>query len=217
MRACLTIQIVKSIAPVVATIGIIAALTASGTARADIWTYTDDEGVVHFTNIKPSSTKKFKVYMETPESRKPQPGVVAVPADDKDPERFHRYDEHIAEACGLYQIPEALVRAVIKVESDYDPDVVSNCGAMGLMQLMPGTAERMGVEKPFDPRHNILGGTRYLRILANMFEGDIILTIAGYHAGEGNVIKYGGVPPFKTTVGYVKRVLKHYIQFSSAV
>jgi soluble lytic murein transglycosylase-like protein len=75
----------------------------------------------------------------------------------------------------------------------------------------------MGVEKPFDPRQNILGGTRYLRILANMFEGDIILTIAGYHAGEGNVIKYGGVPPFKTTVGYVKRVLKYYVQYATSV
>ncbi|MBW2263027.1 MAG: lytic transglycosylase domain-containing protein, partial [Deltaproteobacteria bacterium] len=114
-------------------------------------------------------------------------------------------------------IPEPLIRAVIRVESDYDPNVVSVCGAQGLMQLMPGTADRMGVEKPFDPRQNILGGVRYLRILANMFEGDVILTIAGYHAGEGNVVKYGGVPPFKTTVGYVKKVLKYYVQYASSV
>jgi len=193
-----------------------AMLLESG-ARADIYTYTDEEGVVHFTNIKPSSKKKYKVYLETPEQRKPKKGVVPVKAKDKSPERFHRYDDHIAEASELYKIPDPLIRAVIKVESDYDPNVVSHCGAQGLMQLMPGTADRMGVEEPFDPRQNILGGTRYLRVLANMFEGDVILTIAGYHAGEGNIIKYGGVPPFKTTNGYLKRVLKYYIQYAKSV
>jgi len=200
-----------------ATLTLLAWVLLARQTRADIYTYTDENGVVHFTNIKPSSKKKFSVYLETPDKRKPQPGVVPVAAKDKSPDRFHRYDAHIAEASELYLIPEPLIRAVIRVESDYDPDVVSSCGAQGLMQLMPGTAERMGVKKPFDPRQNILGGTRYLRILANMFEGDIILTIAGYHAGEGNVIKYGGVPPFKTTVGYLKRVLKYYIQYAASV
>ena len=186
-------------------------------AGADIYTFTDENGVVHFTNIKPSSKKKFKVYLETPDKRKVKEGVVPVAPADKSAERFHRYDAHIEEASELYKIPVPLIRAVIKVESDYDPNVVSVCGAQGLMQLMPGTADRMGVKKAFDPRQNILGGTRYLRILANMFEGDVILTIAGYHAGEGNVIKYGGVPPFKTTVGYVKRVLKYYVQYAASV
>ncbi len=194
-----------------------ALLVVEGAAQADIYTFTDENGVVHFTNIKPTSKKKFKVYLETPDKRKAKKGVVPVPAQDKSPERYHRYDAHIEEASELYKIPEPLIRAVIRVESDYDPNVVSVCGAQGLMQLMPGTADRMGVEKPFDPRQNILGGTRYLRILANMFEGDVILTIAGYHAGEGNVIKYGGVPPFKTTVGYVKKVLKYYVQFAASV
>lgn len=196
---------------------ICAILVIEGAAQADIYTFTDENGVVHFTNIKPSSKKKFKVYLETPEKRKAKKGVVPVPAKDKSPERYHRYDAHIEEASKLYKIPEPLIRAVIRVESDYDPNVVSVCGAQGLMQLMPGTADRMGVEKPFDPRQNVLGGTRYLRILANMFEGDVILTIAGYHAGEGNVVKYGGVPPFKTTVGYVKKVLKYYVQYAASV
>ena len=192
-------------------------LVTEGAAQADIYTFTDEHGVVHFTNIKPSSKKKFKVYLETPDKRKAKKGVVHVPAKDKSPERYHRYDAHIEEASKLYKIPKPLIRAVIRVESDYDPNVVSVCGAQGLMQLMPGTADRMGVEKPFDPRQNILGGTRYLRILANLFEGDVILTIAGYHAGEGNVVKYGGVPPFKTTVGYVKKVLKYYVQYANSV
>jgi soluble lytic murein transglycosylase-like protein len=194
-----------------------AILLPGAPALADIYTFTDEDGVVHFTNIKPSSKKKFKVYLETPDKRKAVTGVVPVPPKDKSPDRFTRYDAHIEEASELYKIPESLIRAVIRVESDYDPEVVSVCGAQGLMQLMPGTADRMGVEKPFDPRQNILGGTRYLRILANMFEGDIILTIAGYHAGEGNVVKYGGVPPFKTTVGYIKRVLKYYVQYAESV
>jgi len=204
-RYCLVIVLISAI------------LVIEGAARADIYTFTDENGVVHFTNIKPSSKKKFKVYLETPEKRKAKKGVIAVPAKDKSPERYHRYDAHIEEAAKLYKIPEPLIRAVIRVESDYDPNVVSVCGAEGLMQLMPGTSDRMGVEKPFDPRQNILGGTRYLRILANMFEGDVILTIAGYHAGEGNVVKYGGVPPFKTTVGYVKKVLKYYVQYAASV
>jgi soluble lytic murein transglycosylase-like protein len=192
-------------------------LLLEGAARADIYTFTDENGVVHFTNIKPTSKKKFKVYLETPDKRKAKKGVTPVMPKDKSPERFHRYDAHIEEASELYKIPEPLIRAVIRVESNYDPNVVSVCGAQGLMQLMPGTADRMGVKKPFDPRQNILGGTRYLRILANMFEGDVILTVAGYHAGEGNVIKYGGVPPFKTTVGYVKNVLKYYVQYAASV
>jgi soluble lytic murein transglycosylase-like protein len=204
-RHCLVIVLISAV------------LVLEGAAQADIYTFTDENGVVHFTNIKPSSKKKFKVYLETPEKRKAKKGVVPIPAKDKSPERYHRYDAHIEEASKLYKIPEPLVRAVIRVESDYDPNVVSVCGAQGLMQLMPGTADRMGVEKPFDPRQNILGGTRYLRILANMFEGDVILTIAGYHAGEGNVVKYGGVPPFKTTVGYVKKVLKYYVQYAASV
>ena len=95
----------------------------------------------------------------------------------------------IREAATLYQIPEELVRAVIKVESDYDPRAVSRVGAQGLMQLMPETAQRMQVKDSMDPRENILGGVRYLRVLANMFNGDLQLTVAGYNAGENAVVE----------------------------
>jgi soluble lytic murein transglycosylase-like protein len=183
---------------------------------ADIFTYTDKDGVVHFTNIKPAG-KKFKVFLKTPENRKAKPGVVPVSAKDKSPERFVRYDGYITEASDLYLIPQALIKAVIKVESDFDPNVVSVAGAEGLMQLLPQTAERMKVKDSFDPRQNILGGTKYLRTLANMFEGDLLLTIAAYHAGEGNVIKYEGIPPFKTTISYIKNILKYYVHFSSSI
>jgi len=91
--------------------------------------------------------------------------------------------------------------------------VVSRAGAMGLMQLMPLTARSMGVFDPFDPRQNILAGARYLRILANRFKGDLVLTVAAYNAGEGAVDKYEGIPPYKETQRYVRRVLKHYYAY----
>jgi soluble lytic murein transglycosylase-like protein len=132
---------------------------------------------------------------------------------DASPERYTRYDAHIRQAATLYQIPEELVRAVIKVESDYDPRAVSHANAQGLMQLIPQTAERMLVTDVFDPRQNILGGVRYLRVLANLFNGDLELTIAAYNAGEGAVIRYGGIPPYEETRGYVDKVLAYYRQY----
>ena len=132
----------------------------------------------------------------------------------RSPERFTRYDEYIYEASELYQIPVPLIRAVIKVESDYDPRVVSSMNARGLMQLMPGVKDDMGVQHVHDPRENILGGTRLLRILANRFDGDLVLTIAGYHAGAGAVAKYGNnVPPYKNTRKYLRMVLRQYYRY----
>ena len=113
------------------------------------------------------------------------------------------------------QMPEPFIRAVMRVESDFNPTVVSRAGAMGLMQLMPKTARSMGVADPFDARQNILGGARYLRILANRFKGDLVLTVAAYNAGEGAVEKYNGIPPYKETQRYVRRVLKHYYAYRS--
>jgi soluble lytic murein transglycosylase-like protein len=129
---------------------------------------------------------------------------------DQSLERFSRYDVYIRQAATLYQIPEELVRAVIKVESDYDPRAVSTANARGLMQLIPQTAERMMVTDMFDPRQNIFGGVRYLRVLANLFNGDLTLTIAAYNAGEGAVIRHGGIPPYEETQAYVTRVLAYY-------
>jgi len=135
---------------------------------------------------------------------------------DSSPARYGRYDEHIRQASALYQIPEDLIRAVIQVESDFDPRAVSPANARGLMQLMPETAERMMVTDIFDPRQNIFGGVRYLRVLANLFNGDIELTVAGYNAGEGAVMRYGGIPPYPETQEYVKRVLANYRSYRAA-
>ena len=131
----------------------------------------------------------------------------------EDPTRHSRYNGLIDEAAQLYELPESFIRAIMHVESNFNPTVVSRAGAMGLMQLMPQTAQSMGVSDPFDVRQNILGGARYLRILANRFKGDLVLTVAAYNAGEGAVEKYDGIPPYKETQRYVRRVLKHYYTY----
>lgn len=120
-----------------------------------------------------------------------------------------KYNDIIIEASRQFDVDAALVSAVIKAESDYNPRIVSNKGARGLMQLMPATAARFGVVNSFDPRENIHGGTRYLRWLLKKFDGNADLAVAAYNAGEGNVWKYEGVPPFRETVNYINRIARH--------
>jgi soluble lytic murein transglycosylase-like protein len=183
------------------------ALTLAGPSQADIYRTVGPDGVISFTN---SAKKGGKLYART----EPPAPKVHMPSDSS-PGRRDRYDEHIRQAAALYQIPEELIRAVIKVESDFDPRAVSPANARGLMQLIPETADRMLVTDVFDPRQNIYGGVRYLRILANLFNGDIELTLAGYNAGENAVIRHGGIPPYPETVDYVKRVLGYYREYRS--
>jgi soluble lytic murein transglycosylase-like protein len=200
-------------------------LAPSAPAGGDIYTYTDKDGVVHFTNIDPKGRdrRKWKVVYKTAPSGKGAavrgdcPRCDAIPARDRSADRFHRYDEHIKEASELYQIPEPLIRAIIKVESDYDPRVVSSMNARGLMQLMPDACTDMRVpqDQVHEPRINILGGTRLLRVLANRFDGDLVKTIAGYHAGGSAVRKYDGIPPYENTQKYVRMVLTQYYKLKS--
>jgi soluble lytic murein transglycosylase-like protein len=205
----LTRTLVRAALPVA---GLLALAT---TAAADIYQYTDAQGVLHFTNSRPSDPRA-RVYIRGDHTRAQGfaggPGV-AVPPQDKDVARFTRYDEHIRQAATLYQIPEQLVRAVIKVESDYDPRAVSVSGARGLMQLMPDTAEKLQVRDIDDPRENIFGGVRFLRILANDFNGDLELTIAAYNAGGEAVMRFGGIPPYAQTRGYVVKVTQYYRRY----
>ena len=123
---------------------------------------------------------------------------------------FHsRFDKTIIEASKKFDVDVALVSAVIKAESDFNPRELSNKGARGLMQLMPSTAERYGVTNSFDPVANIYGGVRYLHWLLDTFKGNADLAVAAYNAGEGNVWKYNGVPPFRETINYINRIAKH--------
>ena len=129
--------------------------------------------------------------------------------EERKPMFSSKYDKIIIEAARHFDVDAALVSAVIKAESDYNPKIVSNKGARGLMQLMPATAERFGVSDAFDPVANIHAGTRYLRWLLKTFDGNADLAVAAYNAGEGNVWKYNGVPPFRETVNYINRIAKH--------
>ena len=200
-------------------------LLSAGPAHADIYRCRRADGTQHYTNVrekggrcqtvvrssrksKPAATKKRRTGTST---RKPSA------RGGGGENREQRYVNLISEAAQRYQLPSSFIRAVMRVESNFNPDVVSSAGAMGLMQLMPKTARSMGVSDPFDVRQNILGGARYLRILANRFKGDLILTVAAYNAGEGAVEKYDGIPPYKETQRYVRRVLKHYYAYRSEV
>jgi soluble lytic murein transglycosylase-like protein len=116
------------------------------------------------------------------------------------------YEASIMRHSQREQVAADLVRAVIQVESAFNPVAVSSKGAMGLMQLMPATATELGVRNPFDPDQNIRGGVKYLRQLLDRFNGNVELALAAYNAGMGNVEKYGDVPPFKETKNYVKKV-----------
>lgn len=113
------------------------------------------------------------------------------------------------EASETYDISLSLLKAVAKAESDFDPNCTSSAGAMGIMQLMPGTAEELGVTDAYDPRQNIMGGAKYLSENLEIFNGDVSLAVAAYNAGRGAVAKYDGIPPYTETQNYVKKVLAY--------
>jgi soluble lytic murein transglycosylase-like protein len=172
---------------------------------ADIYKYTDRRGVVHFTNV-PTSSNYALVLRET---------TLRPPTRSKTDGR--EYGPIITHLCKKYDLDEALVKAVIKAESDFDAGAVSLKGAQGLMQLMPGTARDLAVGNPFHPTQNLEGGIRYLRKLLDQFQGNLHLALAAYNAGENAVIKYNNtIPPFEETRTYVKRVMKFFNDFQTS-
>jgi len=167
--------------------------------------WTDKSGVVHLISAPTRRAVELaRREQVTPSATGKQTRVRDIAA----------YDAAISQAASRYSIPHALVRAVIVAESNFNPDAVSPAGAVGLMQIMPDTARLLSVSDRRDPLQSIEGGTRYLRILANQFDGDLVRTIAAYNAGPGAVRKYDGIPPFKETRGYVKRVMSLYKIYS---
>jgi soluble lytic murein transglycosylase-like protein len=146
----------------------------------------------------------------------PAPGEVRFGGDEPEEQaaRERLYAPYIEEAARLYDIPEDFVRAVIRVESNFRYRATSSAGAQGLMQLMPSVQREMGVESPWDPRANVLGGTRLLRVLADRFEGDMVKVLAAYHAGSGAVSGAEGIP-YEATESYVRSVLDRYYEYRS--
>lgn len=147
-----------------------------------------------------------------PSAQPATPGPQTSDATTQPPERraadsvLDRIDQIIDEASATYGVNPGFVRAIIHAESRFNPNAVSHVGAQGLMQLMPDTARQLGVSNSFDPRQNIFAGVRYLRILLDMFGGDVSLATAAYNAGATAVQRYNGVPPFKETRGYVAKI-----------
>lgn len=174
-----------------------AVLTASP-AGAAIYSFVDEKGVVHFSNV-PTDPRYRRM----------------VPSS---PTRFNskRYERYIRAAAGRYAVDPHLVKAVIKAESDFNPRAVSKMGAKGLMQLMPETIRDMNVSDPFDPKDNIYGGTRYLKKMLNLFNNNLKLALAAYNAGPDRVQQFGRVPRFPETLAYIKKVLRHYKRYRTA-
>lgn len=174
-----------------------AVITSS--VKADIYRYKDENGVLHFTNIR--SDLRYTLYIK--EAR-------------ENPDAFiTKYDVIIKAASEKFNMEPSLIKAVIKTESGFDHTAVSSKGAQGLMQLMPGTADAMEVDDPYNPEKNIFGGTKYLSKMMERYNNDVKLALAAYNAGPERVDEYNGIPPFKETNTFIARVMKYYNQYQT--
>lgn len=172
---------------------------AGSPARADFYRYVDENGVVHITNV-PVSGDYTWIMEEAGEGRSGR-SVASYDRSEIENVIFEKSIDH--------GVDPALVKAIVKAESDFNPGAVSEDGARGLMQLMPETARLVGVRDIDDPTQNVEGGIRYLAMLLRKYDWHLQLAVAAYNAGETAVAKYGGVPPYRETEEFVQRVL-HY-------
>jgi soluble lytic murein transglycosylase-like protein len=185
---------------------LLGALTSIGTGecRADVYAYTDPQGVAHFSNVPADGRYRLLIASPAPAGTGRHNAV-----NENWLAKSVTYDSLIETAALANTLQPALIRAVIVVESRFNPRAVSKRGAIGLMQLRPETARRYGVSNIYDPAENIRAGTRYLSDLMTLYDSDTELALAAYNAGEAAVARYGGhIPPFKETRDYVPSVLK---------
>lgn len=181
--------------------------------HAQMYKFTDKDGIVHYTNIKPAGQKNvttlnFPCYASDPKCN--QLDWESIPLNRR------AYDDEIRAAAQVHTVDDALIRAIIHAESAYQPEALSPRGAQGLMQLMPATQQELQIVDVFDPISNIEGGTLYLARLLDQFGQDVELAAAAYNAGPGAVQQYGGIPPYKETREYVRRIKILYRRYRSS-
>ncbi len=174
-------------------------------SSAGIYRYVDENGVIHFTNCP--RDPKFKLYIRESKEDVGDDNNSSSVSYIKD---SNQYDSLISEFSRKYQVDFALIKAIIRAESGFNPLATSRKGAKGLMQLMPETAQRVNVSNVFNPRENIEGGVRHFKYLLSLFNNDLRLSLAAYNAGENIVGELRSIPPYRETVDYVKRVLSFY-------
>ena len=175
-------------------------------SSAGIYRYVDENGVIHFTNCP--RDPKFKLYIRESNEDVGNENAGFYVKDSA------QYDSLISEFSKKYQVDFALIKAMIRAESGFNPLAVSRKGAKGLMQLMPETASRMNVSNVFNPRENIEGGVRHFKNLLSLFDNDVRLSLAAYNAGENLVAELRSIPPYRETVDYVRKVLSYYQSYS---
>jgi len=174
----------------------------SNNSFSDIYMYIDSSGIVHFTNA-PTSTD-YKLYMKERKQR------IQQTINTK------KYDDIIKKAQNKYGVEFSLIKAVIQVESGFNPKAVSKKGAKGLMQIMPINYKNLLVKDPFNPSQNIMGGTLYLQRLLKRYKYKLPLALAAYNAGPQAVDKYKRIPPYKETQNYVRKVMETYSRYKQS-
>jgi soluble lytic murein transglycosylase-like protein len=174
-------------------------LMLSGPVHGDIYRYVDEDGVIHYTNTPSSS--KYVLYM-----RENGPSVSRSSETDT-------YDDVIRRAADRFEVSFALIKAVIRAESAFNPEAVSPKGAKGLMQIMPANFRTLSLSDPFDPSQNIMAGTRYLKQMLTRYEQQVPLALAAYNAGPDAMDRHRQIPPFKETREYVRKVMAFYNRY----
>jgi len=191
---------------------IFACMSAWQPVQAEVYRFTDKDGIVHYTNVRPSgqqNVKRFSFPCYASDTSCNQLDWEKIPLNRG------AFNEVIQMAAEEFAVDDALIRAIIHAESAYQPEALSPKGAQGLMQLMPATQAELQVIDVFDPTSNITGGTLYLSRLLDQFDQNVELAAAAYNAGAGAVREYGGVPPYEETREYVRRVKILYRRYRS--